>query len=167
MIFKYLFCSNVLTYAYLKFLLDHAEQPENRLFTYCGSVFAFFSKKSKSMHPSMRRSFCVGLSKWLAFNLLICALKMSWGSVILLYNSNILYTFNVYNLLCERRRLWVENVQTLPYLRAVLLFFKIIVKIQVYPNIQGGSDKSGIFFFFLLNAQHSWKSADFIEVKHN
>ncbi len=30
-----------------------------------GSVFSFFSKKSKSM-------FCVGLSKWLAFNLKYC-----------------------------------------------------------------------------------------------
>jgi hypothetical protein len=33
--------------------------------------------------------------------------------------------------------------------------------------IQGGSDKSGIFFFFLLNGIVQLKISDFIEVKNN
>jgi hypothetical protein len=34
-------------------------------------------------------------------------------------------------------------------------------------GIQGGSDKSGIFFFYFQMTQHSWKSSDLIEVKAN
>jgi hypothetical protein len=39
---------------------------------------------------------------------------------------------------------------------------------EKYPNIQGGSDKSGIFVFLLLNnTTHSGKSSYFNEVKTN